>query len=71
MAVGAHGPTIRNISVAYPGSAVPALAFTIMDWREYIASLLDSLAWPVAVVVLAWLIRERPAELLGGPRYGA
>lgn len=39
-----------------------------MDWREFIASIVDSLAWPVAVVVLVVLLRARLAELLGsGP----
>lgn len=38
-----------------------------MDWREFIASLVDSLAWPVAVTVVAALFRRQIAGLLEGP----
>ena len=35
-----------------------------MDWRDFIASIVDSLAWPAAVVVLAVLMRRHVADLL-------
>ena len=35
-----------------------------MSWREFVASLVDSLAWPVAVVVLVTLLRSQLAALL-------
>lgn len=38
-----------------------------MDWREFIASLIGSLAWPGAVVVLVLLLRKQIQELMRGP----
>lgn len=38
-----------------------------MDWREFIASLIDSLAWPFALVVIAALFRQQLAGLLAVP----
>jgi hypothetical protein len=38
-----------------------------VQWRDFIASLVDSLAWPGAVVVLVMLLRRQLGELLGGP----
>ena len=35
-----------------------------MDWREFIASLVDSLAWPAAAVALVALVRSRLEDLL-------
>ena len=29
-----------------------------MNWREFLASLVDSLAWPAAIVFIAYLLRE-------------
>lgn len=37
-----------------------------MDWRELIASVVDSLAWPVAIVVLVVVLREQMTRLLDG-----
>jgi hypothetical protein len=38
-----------------------------VDWREFFASLVDSLAWPGAVVVLVVLLRGQLGDLLVGP----
>lgn len=38
-----------------------------MDWREFIASLVGSLAWPGAVVLVVWILREQFKALLGEP----
>ncbi len=35
-----------------------------MEWREFIASLVDSLAWPAALVILVALMRHHLGELL-------
>lgn len=37
-----------------------------MGWREFIASLVGSLAWPVAVVVLVALLRSQVGGLFAG-----
>jgi hypothetical protein len=37
-----------------------------MGWRDFIASLVDSLAWPAAVVVLVMLLRSQIAGLFDG-----
>jgi hypothetical protein len=31
-----------------------------MDPAEFVASLVGSLAWPTALVVVVWLLRRRP-----------
>lgn len=36
------------------------------DWQEFIASLISSLAWPTAVLVLAWMFRSSLDRLLSG-----
>lgn len=36
------------------------------DWQEFIASLIGSLAWPMAVLVLAWMFRSSLGRLLSG-----
>jgi hypothetical protein len=38
-----------------------------VDWREFIASLVDSLAWPAAVVMLVALLRAQIRSLLDAP----
>jgi hypothetical protein len=38
-----------------------------MGWREFVASLVDSLAWPAAVAVVAWLFRRQLGALIEGP----
>jgi hypothetical protein len=38
-----------------------------VNWRDFIASLIDSLAWPGAVVVLILLLRQHIGELLRRP----
>jgi hypothetical protein len=38
-----------------------------VNWREFVASLVDSLAWPGAVVVLVVLLRGQLGDLLAGP----
>jgi hypothetical protein len=35
-------------------------------WREFVATLVDSLAWPAAIVVLVVLTRDQVRDLLGG-----
>jgi hypothetical protein len=37
-----------------------------MEWREFIASLVDSLAWPGAIVVIVALVRSHLTDLLSG-----
>jgi hypothetical protein len=37
-----------------------------MDWRDFVASLVDSLAWPVAVVVLVVVLRKHIANVFDG-----
>ena len=36
------------------------------DWQEFIASLIGSLAWPTAVLVMAWMFRSSLGRLLSG-----
>lgn len=36
------------------------------DWQEFIASLIGSLAWPTAVLVMAWMFRASLGRLLSG-----
>lgn len=36
-----------------------------MSWKEFIASIVGDLAWPVVVVVLSLVFRQRFGELLG------
>lgn len=36
------------------------------DWQQFIASLIGSLAWPAAVLVLAWMFRSSLGRLLSG-----
>lgn len=36
------------------------------DWQEFIASLIGSLAWPTAVLLLAWMFRSSLGRLLSG-----
>lgn len=36
------------------------------DWQQFIASLIGSLAWPTAVLVLAWMFRSSLGRLLSG-----
>ncbi|HEV2786689.1 MAG TPA: hypothetical protein VGV67_09900 [Solirubrobacteraceae bacterium] len=38
-----------------------------MTWREFIASLVDSLAWPMSVAVIVALLRRQIAALLEAP----
>lgn len=38
-----------------------------MDWREFIASLVGSLAWPAVVVIAVFLLREQIKALLREP----
>jgi hypothetical protein len=38
-----------------------------VSWREFVASLVDSLAWPSAAVVLVVVLRRQLAGLLDGP----
>jgi hypothetical protein len=38
-----------------------------VDWREFVASLVGSLAWPLALTVVAALFRPQLAALLAGP----
>lgn len=38
-----------------------------MSWREFVASLVSSLAWPLSVATIAWLLRRQLAALLDGP----
>lgn len=38
-----------------------------MDWREFIASVIDSLAWPGAIAFAAWLLRGQLRQLLAAP----
>lgn len=38
-----------------------------MDWREFISSIISSIAWPIAVVALAFILRHRIEALLNGP----
>lgn len=38
-----------------------------MTWREFIASLADSLAWPVSAAVVVFLLRRQLAGLLEAP----
>lgn len=35
-----------------------------MDWRSFIAAFVDSIAWPVAIVVVAFILRSQVTELL-------
>jgi hypothetical protein len=37
-----------------------------MEWREFVASLVDSLAWPVAVVSVVALLRSQISALFDG-----
>jgi hypothetical protein len=37
-----------------------------MEWRDFIASLIDSIAWPVAVIVLVVLLRTQIRGLFDG-----
>lgn len=36
------------------------------DWQEFVASLIGSLAWPTAVLILAWMFRSSLGRLLSG-----
>lgn len=36
------------------------------DWQEFVTSLVGSLAWPTAVLVLAWMFRSSLGRLLSG-----
>ncbi len=36
------------------------------DWQEFIASLTGSLAWPAAVLAMAWMFRSSLGRLLSG-----
>lgn len=38
-----------------------------VDWKEFIASLADSVAWPLGVVAGVWLLRRQLADLLAAP----
>jgi hypothetical protein len=38
-----------------------------VDTEQFIASLVSSLAWPAAVFGIAYLLRERLAQLLSAP----
>jgi hypothetical protein len=38
-----------------------------VDWREFIASVIDSLAWPAAAAIVAWLLRDQLRQLLAAP----
>jgi uncharacterized phage-associated protein len=38
-----------------------------MSWREFVASLVSSLAWPLSLATIAWLLRRQLAALLDGP----
>jgi hypothetical protein len=38
----------------------------VSDWQEFITSLIGSLAWPTAVLVLAWMFRSSLGRLLSG-----
>ncbi|MVT30302.1 hypothetical protein GO496_26250 [Acidovorax citrulli] len=35
-----------------------------MDWLTFISKLIDSIAWPVAAVLLGLIFRKKLAELL-------
>ena len=36
-----------------------------MDWREFVASIVGSLAWPLAVVILVLVLRGPLTAILG------
>jgi hypothetical protein len=38
-----------------------------MSWRDFLASLVDSLAWPASIAFIAWLLRSQLAALLDAP----
>ena len=38
-----------------------------MNWREFVASLVDSLAWPAGLAMIAWLFRRQLGALIEGP----
>lgn len=38
-----------------------------MSWLEFFATIIGSLAWPVAAVIVAVLFRKQLRALLGGP----
>lgn len=38
-----------------------------MGWKEFVASLVSSLAWPVSAATVVWLLRSQLAALLDGP----
>lgn len=38
-----------------------------MGWKEFVASLVSSLAWPVSAATVVWLMRRQLAALLDGP----
>ncbi len=38
-----------------------------MDWREFAASVVQSLAWPASVATVAWILRRQLSALLDGP----
>lgn len=38
-----------------------------MAWREFVASVVDSLAWPASAVVIVALLRRQLAALLQSP----
>lgn len=38
-----------------------------MSWKEFIVSLVDALAWPAALAIIAWLFRQQIGALIEGP----
>src|SRR5262249_6216336 len=68
-AVGASRPRTgerRDYRRAFAGTGTLMWKMPIMGWLAFIASLVRSLAWPVAVVVLVIVLRKQLAALFAG-----
>jgi hypothetical protein len=59
----AHTEVTRAVYADVPVSARSATITPAVDTRQFIASLVNSLAWPAAVVVLLFVFRQRITEL--------
>jgi len=38
-----------------------------VSWREFVTSLVGSLAWPASVAFVVWVFREQISTLFAGP----
>ncbi|MCM2681112.1 hypothetical protein [Echinimonas agarilytica] len=35
-----------------------------MDWKTFIAQIIGSIAWPIVVIIIVWLLKDKLGELL-------